>query len=161
MWTKRFLCARARALDEEEEEEEKRDGTMTIVLPGRHFDVPIRVDIAHRVVRWQLARKRGTSTAKTKSRGESLRDDEESEAAERRRESTRRESTAPQCEVAVPRMDQFRDFEHKLQKKVRRLGVESGVVGEGSGREIGRRGGFEVDESNWKTKEAKFGLRSC
>merc|ERR1712216_722859 len=51
-------------------EEKERSFDEKIVLPGRHFDVPIRIDIAHRCVRWQLARKRGVSTAKTKSRGE-------------------------------------------------------------------------------------------
>jgi large subunit ribosomal protein L4 len=95
------------------------------VLPGRHFDVPIRIDIAHRVVRWQLARKRGVSTAKTKSRGEvsgTTRKARPQKGGGRARVGSLR---APQMRGGgtahgpVPR-----DFEHKLQKKVRRLGLQ-------------------------------------
>ena len=38
-------------------------------LPGRIFDQPLRVDVAHRVVRWQRAKARG-GLHKTKTRGE-------------------------------------------------------------------------------------------
>ena len=38
-------------------------------LPGRIFDVPLRRDIVHRVVIWQLAKRR-QGTAKTKDRAE-------------------------------------------------------------------------------------------
>ncbi len=41
----------------------------TYTLPGDVFDVPIRRDILHRVVRWQRAR-RQQGTHSTKTRGE-------------------------------------------------------------------------------------------
>ena len=41
----------------------------TVTLPGRHFDVPLRVDIAHRVVVWQRSKRRGVY-AKTLTRSE-------------------------------------------------------------------------------------------
>ena len=152
------VCGRARALDEEEEEE-KRDGTMTIVLPGRHFDVPIRVDIAHRVVRWQLARKRGTSTAKTKSRGEvsgTTRKARPQKGGGRARVGSLR---APQMRGGGTAHGPIpRDFEHKLQKKVRRLGLRVALSAKAAeGRLV------VVEDLKWmsptgKTKEAKFGL---
>ena len=152
------VCGRARALDEEEEEEE-RDGTMTIVLPGRHFDVPIRVDIAHRVVRWQLARKRGMSTAKTKSRGEvsgTTRKARPQKGGGRARVGSLR---APQMRGGGTAHGPIpRDFEHKLQKKVRRLGLRVALSAKAAeGRLV------VVEDLKWmsptgKTKEAKFGL---
>ena len=152
------VCGRARALDEEEEEEE-RDGMMTIVLPGRHFDVPIRVDIAHRVVRWQLARKRGMSTAKTKSRGEvsgTTRKARPQKGGGRARVGSLR---APQMRGGGTAHGPIpRDFEHKLQKKVRRLGLRVALSAKAAeGRLV------VVEDLKWmsptgKTKEAKFGL---
>ena len=53
----------------------------TVTLPGRHFDVPLRVDIAHRVVVWQRSKRRGVY-AKTLTRSE-VRDDPEGEGARR------------------------------------------------------------------------------
>jgi hypothetical protein len=35
----------------------KRDEVGTVTLPGLVFNVPVRRDILHRVVRWQLARR--------------------------------------------------------------------------------------------------------
>lgn len=40
-----------------------------ITLPGQLFNAPIRPDLVHRVVHWQLARRR-QGTSKTKTRGE-------------------------------------------------------------------------------------------
>lgn len=43
--------------------------TEIITLPGRIFNAPVRLDLVHRVVVWQLAKRR-QGTAKTKTRGE-------------------------------------------------------------------------------------------
>lgn len=43
--------------------------TEIITLPGRIFNAPVRPDLVHRVVVWQLAKRR-QGTAKTKTRGE-------------------------------------------------------------------------------------------
>lgn len=40
----------------------------TLYLPGRIFNAPVRADIVHRVVHWQLAKRRaGTGSSKTRS----------------------------------------------------------------------------------------------
>lgn len=41
----------------------------TVALPGRLFNAPVREDLVHRVVHWQLAKRRA-GNASTKSRGE-------------------------------------------------------------------------------------------
>lgn len=43
--------------------------TQITTLPGRIFNAPVRPDLVHRVVVWQLAKRR-QGTAKTKTRGE-------------------------------------------------------------------------------------------
>ena len=46
----------------------------TVTLPGRVFDVPLRVDVAHRVVIWQRNKRRaGTHHAKTRARSRARR----------------------------------------------------------------------------------------
>jgi large subunit ribosomal protein L4 len=40
-----------------------------VALPGRLFNAPVRADLVHRVVHWQLAKRRA-GTASTKNRGE-------------------------------------------------------------------------------------------
>ena len=85
----------------------------------------------------------------------SLRDDEESEAAERRRKSTRWESTgAANARWRYRAWTNSERFRAQIAKESEKTWVESGVVGEGGGREIGRRGGFEVDESNWEDERS-------
>lgn len=43
--------------------------TSALPLPGRIFNAPVRADLVHRAVHWQLAKRRA-GTASTKSRGE-------------------------------------------------------------------------------------------
>ena len=142
-----------------ENEEMSEKNSEKILLPGRHFDVPIRVDIAHRVVRWQLARKRGVSTAKTKSRGEvsgTTRKARPQKGGGRARVGSLR---APQMRGGGTAHGPIpRDFEHKLQKKVRRLGLRVALSAKAAeGRLV------VVEDLKWmspngKTKEAKYGL---
>ena len=141
-------------------EEKESSFDEKIVLPGRHFDVPIRIDIAHRCVRWQLARKRGVSTAKTKSRGEvsgTTRKARPQKGGGRARVGSLR---APQMRGGGTAHGPIpRDFEHKLQKKVRRLGLRVALSAKAAeGRLV------VVEDLKWmsptgKTKEAKFGLK--
>ena len=142
-----------------ENEEMSEKNSEKILLPGRHFDVPIRVDIAHRVVRWQLARKRGVSTAKTKSRAEvsgTTRKARPQKGGGRARVGSLR---APQMRGGGTAHGPIpRDFEHKLQKKVRRLGLRVALSAKAAeGRLV------VVEDLKWmspngKTKEAKYGL---
>jgi large subunit ribosomal protein L4 len=141
-------------------EEKESSFDEKIVLPGRHFDIPIRIDIAHRCVRWQLARKRGVSTAKTKSRGEvsgTTRKARPQKGGGRARVGSLR---APQMRGGGTAHGPIpRDFEHKLQKKVRRLGLRVALSAKAAeGRLV------VVEDLKWmsptgKTKEAKFGLK--
>ena len=141
-------------------EEKESSFDEKIVLPGRHFDVPIRIDIAHRCVRWQLARKRGVSTVKTKSRGEvsgTTRKARPQKGGGRARVGSLR---APQMRGGGTAHGPIpRDFEHKLQKKVRRLGLRVALSAKAAeGRLV------VVEDLKWmsptgKTKEAKFGLK--
>ena len=141
-------------------EEKESSFDEKIVLPGRHFDVPIRIDIAHRCVRWQLARKRGVSTAKTKSRGEvsgTTRKARPQKGGGRARVGSLR---APQMRGGGTAHGPIpRDFEHKLQKKVRRLGLRVALSAKAAeGRLV------VAEDLKWmsptgKTKEAKFGLK--
>jgi large subunit ribosomal protein L4 len=94
------------------------------ILDGDIFDIPIRRDILHRVVRWQLAR-RQQGTHKTKTRSEVRgggRKPWNQKGSGRARQGTIR---APQwrgggvAHGPVPRTHQ-----HDLQKRVRRLGLK-------------------------------------
>ena len=141
-------------------EEKESSFDEKIVLPGRHFDVPIRIDIAHRCARMATRSKRGVSTAKTKSRGEvsgTTRKARPQKGGGRARVGSLR---APQMRGAVNRARADpRDFEHKLQKKVRRLGLRVALSAKAAeGRLV------VVEDLKWmsptgKTKEAKFGLK--
>jgi large subunit ribosomal protein L4 len=94
------------------------------VLPGDIFDVPIRKDILHRVVRWQLAR-RQQGTHKTKVRDEVRgggRKPWKQKGSGRARQGSIR---APQWRGGgVVHGPVPRSHEHKLLKAVRRLGLK-------------------------------------
>lgn len=96
----------------------------SVILSGDVFDVPVRKDILHRVVRWQLAR-RQQGTHKTKTRSEVRgggRKPWKQKGSGRARQGTIR---APQWRGGgivhgpVPR-----SHEHKLLKRIRRLGLK-------------------------------------
>lgn len=94
------------------------------VLPGDIFDVPIRIDILHRVVRWQLA-KRQQGSHKTKTRSEVRgggRKPWQQKGSGRARQGTIR---APQWRGGgVAHGPVVRSHAHKLQRRVRRLGLK-------------------------------------
>lgn len=94
------------------------------ILSGDIFDVPIRRDILHRVVRWQLAR-RQQGTHKTKTRSEVRgggRKPWNQKGSGRARQGTIR---APQWRGGgVSHGPVPRSHEHGLQKRVRRLGLK-------------------------------------
>ncbi|KAH7616148.1 putative 50S ribosomal protein L4 [Nannochloris sp. 'desiccata'] len=94
------------------------------ILDGDIFDVPIRRDILHRVVRWQLAR-RQQGTHKTKTRSEVRgggRKPWNQKGSGRARQGTIR---APQWRGGgVAHGPVPRTHEHDLQKRVRRLGLK-------------------------------------
>ena len=143
-------------------EEKESSFDEKIVLPGRHFDVPIRIDIAHRCVRWQLARKRGVSTAKTKSRGEvsgTTRKARPQKGGGRARVGSLR---APQMRGGRyrARADSER-FRAQVAKESEKARVKGGAVGQGGGREISRRGGFEMDESNWENERGEVWVEAA
>jgi 50S ribosomal protein L4 len=96
----------------------------TYVLGGDVFDVPIRRDILHRVVRWQLAR-RQAGTHKTKTRSEVRgggRKPWAQKGSGRARQGTIR---APQWRGGgVAHGPVPRSHEHRLFKRVRRLGLQ-------------------------------------
>ncbi|KAL5732138.1 hypothetical protein ACHQM5_004791 [Ranunculus cassubicifolius] len=95
-----------------------------IVLAGDVFDVPIRKDIVHRVVRWQLA-KRQQGTHSTKSVDEvsgTGRKPWNQKGTGRARHGSLR---SPQFRGgAIMHGPKPRSHAHKLQKKVRRLGLK-------------------------------------
>lgn len=96
----------------------------TIILAGDVFDVPIRRDIVHRVVCWQLAKRRqGTHSTKTIS-----------EVSGTGRKPYKQKGTG-QARHGTLRGPQFRhgatmhgpkprDYSYNLPKKVRRLGLK-------------------------------------
>ena len=93
-------------------------------LPGRIFDQPLRVDVAHRVVRWQRAKARA-GTHKTKTRGEvsgTTRKARPQKGQGRARVGTLR---APQMRGGgVAHGPVPRSHAHALPKKVRRMGLK-------------------------------------
>ena len=128
-------CARARALDEEEGGGGKEGWYDDDCSPGTVF------------------RRQSGSISRTESFDGSWREkrdvDGENKVERRSLRTTRKARPqkgggrarvgslrAPQCEVAVPRMDQFREISRQIAKESEKTWVESGVVGEGSGREI-------------------------
>jgi len=94
------------------------------VLGGDIFNVPVRLDILHRVVRWQLAR-RQQGTHKTKTRTEVRgggRKPWQQKGSGRARQGTIR---APQWRGGgVVHGPVPRSHEHGLQRRVRRLGLK-------------------------------------
>ena len=96
----------------------------TVTLPGRHFDVPLRVDIAHRVVVWQRSKRRGVY-AKTLTRSEvsgTTRKARAQKGAGRARVGTLR---APQMRGGgvAHGPNGMRNWNTKLQRRVRRAGL--------------------------------------
>lgn len=102
----------------------KRNQVGVATLLGEIFDVPLRRDIVFRVVRWQLAKRRG-GNHKTKTRGEvsgSNRKMYRQKGTGRARHST---AKAPQFRGGGKAHGPVvRSHAHKLQKKVRRLGLK-------------------------------------
>nr|XP_043621368.1 50S ribosomal protein L4 [Erigeron canadensis]XP_043621369.1 50S ribosomal protein L4 [Erigeron canadensis]XP_043621370.1 50S ribosomal protein L4 [Erigeron canadensis]XP_043621371.1 50S ribosomal protein L4 [Erigeron canadensis] len=95
-----------------------------MVLPGDVFDLPIRKDIIHRVVRWQLAkRQQGTHSTKTISEVSGTgRKPWRQKGTGRARHGTLR---GPQFRHgAVMHGPKPRSHAHKLNKQVRRLGLK-------------------------------------
>ncbi|ACO70540.1 predicted protein, partial [Micromonas commoda] len=97
----------------------------TVTLPGRHFDVPLRVDIAHRVVVWQRSKRRG-NYAKTLTRSEvsgTTRKARAQKGAGRARVGTLR---APQMRGGgvAHGPSGMRNWNTKLQRRVRRAGLQ-------------------------------------
>ncbi len=94
-----------------------------VTLDGDVFDVPIRVDIVHRVVRWQLAKKQA-GTHSTKDRSEvsgTGKKPHPQKGTGRARAGTKR---APHHRGGgVAHGPRPRSHAHKLQRKVRRLGL--------------------------------------
>ncbi|GAB4817746.1 hypothetical protein N2152v2_004792 [Parachlorella kessleri] len=94
------------------------------VLDGSIFDVPIRKDILHRVVRWQLARRQqGTHKTKTRSevRGGGRKPRPQKGSGQSRQGTIR----APQWRGGgTAHGPVLRSHEHKLFKRVRRLGLK-------------------------------------
>ena len=98
-----------------------------IELADDVFGVPVRPDLMHRTVRWQLAKRRA-GTHKTKTVGElrgSTRKPFKQKGTGRARQGTRR---APQHRGGVVVFGPvLRDHAHKLPKKVRKLALKSAL----------------------------------
>jgi len=98
-----------------------------IELADAVFGVPVRPDLMHRTVRWQLARRRA-GTHKTKAVSElrgSTRKPFKQKGTGRARVGTRR---APQHRGGVAMFGPvLRDHAHKLPKKVRKLALKSAL----------------------------------
>ncbi|KAF5189685.1 50S ribosomal protein L4 [Thalictrum thalictroides] len=95
-----------------------------LVLAGDVFDVPIRKDIVHRVVRWQLAkRQQGTHSTKKISEvsGTGRKPWNQKGTGRARHGSLRGPQFRGGCIMHGPKP---RSHAHKLQKKVRRLGLK-------------------------------------
>ena len=95
-----------------------------VTLPGRIFDVPLRVDVAHRVVVWQRNRKRrGLHKAKTRA---------EVKGTTRKARPQKGGGRARVGDLRAPQMrgggkahgPVVRSHETGLQRKVRRLGLK-------------------------------------
>ncbi|KAK8968621.1 hypothetical protein KSP40_PGU016504 [Platanthera guangdongensis] len=95
-----------------------------MVLAGDVFDVPIRKDIIHRVVRWQLAkRQQGTHSTKTLSEvsGTGKKPYKQKGTGRARHGTLRGPQFRGGCTMHGPKP---RSHAIKLQKKVRRLGLK-------------------------------------
>lgn len=96
-----------------------------IVLAGDVFDVPIRKDIVHRVVRWQLAkRQQGTHSTKTLSEvsGTGKKPHPQKHTGKARHGTLRGPQFRGGCIMHGPKP---RSHAIKLNKKVRRLGLKA------------------------------------
>jgi large subunit ribosomal protein L4 len=99
----------------------------TATLPGQIFNVPVRLDIMHRVIRWQLA-KRQQGTHKTKTRAEVRGGGRKPRPQKKQGMSRQGSIRAPQWRGGgvvfgpVPRSHAI-----DLPKKVRRLGLSSAL----------------------------------
>jgi large subunit ribosomal protein L4 len=95
-----------------------------IELPGDVFSVPVRVDILHRVVRWQRARRQqGTHKAKNRAevRGGGRKPWKQKKTGRARQGSIRAPHFVHGGAAHGPKP---RSHAHKLPKKVRRLGLK-------------------------------------
>ena len=93
-------------------------------LPGRIFDQPLRVDVAHRVVRWQRAKARG-GLHKTKTRGEVSGTTRKARPQKGQGRARVGNLKAPQMRGGgVAHGPVVRSHAHKLPKKVRRMGLK-------------------------------------
>jgi large subunit ribosomal protein L4 len=102
----------------------KGDKIDDLTLGGDVFDVPIRKDILHQVVRWQLAKRRqGTHKTKTRAevRGGGRKPHPQKKTGRARAGSIRSPLWRGGGVVFGPVV---RSHEHKLNKKVRRLGLK-------------------------------------
>jgi len=102
------------------------DGEVTgeVALPGRIFDVPLRVDIVHRVVRWQRARAR-SGLHKTKTRGEVSGTTRKARPQKGQGRARVGNLKAPQMRGGgVAHGPVVRSHAHNLPKKVRRMGLK-------------------------------------
>jgi len=96
-----------------------------MVLAGDVFDVPIRKDIVHRVVRWQLAkRQQGTHSTKTLSEvsGTGKKPHPQKHTGKARHGTLRGPQFRGGCIMHGPKP---RSHAIKLNKKVRRLGLKA------------------------------------
>ena len=95
----------------------------TVTLPGRIFDVPLRVDVAHRVVLWQRnKRRRGLHATKTRAQVKgTTKKARPQKGGGRARVGDLR---APQMRGGVAHGPVVRSHETGLQRKVRRLGLK-------------------------------------
>ena len=96
----------------------------TVTLPGGIFDVPLRVDIVHRVVVWQR-NKRRAGTHKTKTRAEVKGTTRKARAQKGGGRARVGDLRAPQMRGGgVAHGPVLRSFETGLQRKVRKLGLK-------------------------------------
>ncbi|KAL2620931.1 hypothetical protein R1flu_001136 [Riccia fluitans] len=101
-----------------------RDDKGTATLAGDIFDVPIRRDIVHRVVVWQLAKRRqGTHSTKTVSEvsGTGKKPGPQKGSGRARHGTLRGPQFRGGATMHGPKP---RDYEIGLQKKVRRMGLK-------------------------------------
>ena len=96
----------------------------TVTLPGRIFDVPLRVDVAHRVVLWQRNKKR-RGLHKTKTRAEVKGTTKKARPQKGGGRARVGDMRAPQMRGGgVAHGPVVRSHETGLQRKVRRLGLK-------------------------------------
>lgn len=96
----------------------------TVTLPGRIFDVPLRVDVAHRVVVWQR-NKRRSGLHKTKTRAEVRGTTKKARPQKGGGRARVGDLRAPQMRGGgVAHGPVVRSHETGLQRKVRRLGLK-------------------------------------